>query len=165
MFRLSLYLEWCGFRNTHPLGGEHGARARRSAGMLAHAAAGFVERHLCHTPHVDPDGWQGAAASDAAHQPLVERPVVRNGSGADYISNPIWTKSVRTPVRLHAAPACTRDERRNAAETRAGTALHGCLLRGVYANASVGWHQNQNLANAGRNPQSDPLRPGSRASF
>jgi len=41
----------------------------------------LMERYLCNIAHVDANSWQGPAASDAARQPLVECPVVRNRRG------------------------------------------------------------------------------------
>src|SRR6266571_465238 len=73
-------------------------RRCRSAGMLARSASEFVERYLRNAAHVDSNGWQGAAESDAGGEPLVECPVVRNGSRADDISDHIRRKSIRTLV-------------------------------------------------------------------
>src|SRR5258708_20109026 len=78
--------------------------------MLARSALELMERYLRNAPHVDPDRWQGPAASDAGREPLVECPVVRNGSRFDDISYPLWTKSIRTLVLLHTAYSCPADE-------------------------------------------------------
>ena len=62
--------------------------------MLARAPAGFVERHLCHAPHVDPNRWQSAAAAHAAGEPLVECSVVCKCPRTHHVSNPVRRKSI-----------------------------------------------------------------------
>jgi len=51
--------------------------------MLAHAAFGLVERHLCNFASVDANRWQSSAGSYTSHQPLEERSFICNCTGSD----------------------------------------------------------------------------------
>src|SRR6266705_2715515 len=76
----------------------YGSCRRRSTGMLAGSAAEFMERHLRNAAQVDANRWESPAASDPGREPLVEYPVVRNGSRFDDLSYPLWGKSIRGVV-------------------------------------------------------------------
>src|SRR5260370_14132323 len=93
--------------------------------MLARSAFELMERYLRNAPYVDPDRWQGPAASDAGREPLVECPVVRNGSRVNDISYPLWSKSIRTLVCLYSASASAGNQRRASEDTPTTPALGG----------------------------------------
>src|SRR5260370_24912032 len=103
--------------------------------MLARSASEFVERHVRDAPHVDSNGWQGAAASDAGGEPLVECPVVRNGSRSDDISDRIRRKSIRTLGLIHTTSAFAGAEGPTPEDTPPRAPLRGPVLPGHLGNS------------------------------
>src|SRR5438477_13177046 len=70
---------------------------------LARSSALKMERHLCHSAHVDAGCWQSAAGAWPAHQPLLGLDPVPIIARPDHIANTLRKGIIRDCLRLRCA--------------------------------------------------------------